>query len=407
VPVTSLDEVPAKCKVQFWPKGMYGAAVQPLTVPTRKITMLIMTNEVFVHSHRVVAEASSVAELVATACAKLEGAVDPADYFLSLEAGVEVASFDDVPDKAKVSVCLRDATAAAAPAAGPRGISFAEDTDGSGVTAGADLRKSYAAGEYGGVLSPSEGELAAYAAEATADGADAARDFLLMVTVNDTVLNAKKLKITAVDIDELFDKVAEGLGLNEPVFVCPVASSVHDAEPYGSLAEISDKAKVSVWPVRCFEEAEEDEAPPAPAGRGISFAEDPAPAPTGISFAQDTDGSGVTAGADLRKSYVPKHKRSSWAASRLCALVCCSDNNRLRIVCLVPCMCCVARKRVYFSTHPPLALFPAWLQLTSGNTIVRPQVRCGRVWWPAPAGRFGGGGCRSTSAAWHQLRRRY
>jgi hypothetical protein len=32
VPVTSLDEVPAKCKVQFWPKGMYGAAVQPLAV---------------------------------------------------------------------------------------------------------------------------------------------------------------------------------------------------------------------------------------------------------------------------------------------------------------------------------------------------------------------------------------
>ena len=242
VPVTSLDEVPAKCKVQFWPKGMYGAAA--VAPAARKITMLIMTNEVFVHSHRVVAEASSVAELVATACAKLEGAANPADYYLRLEAGAEVVSFDDVPDKAKVSICLRDAPEAAE------------------------------------------------AAEA--------REFLLMVTVNDVVLNAKKLKISASDIDELYDKVAEGLDLDEPVFVCPVASSVHDAEPYGSLAEISDKAKVSVWPVRCFEEAEEDEA--APASRGISFAEDP-PATTGVSFAEGTDGSGVTEGVDVRKSY--------------------------------------------------------------------------------------------------------
>ena len=39
----------------------------------------------------------------------------------------------------------------------PRGISFADDTDGSGTTAGSSsLRKSYGAGEYGGLLPPED-----------------------------------------------------------------------------------------------------------------------------------------------------------------------------------------------------------------------------------------------------------
>jgi hypothetical protein len=78
------------------------------------------------------------------------------------------------------------------------------------------------------------------------------RKFLLMVTENDAVQHSKKLQIVASGIDELFDKVAEGLGIDEPVFVCPVASSVDEAIPFESLDDVADKVKVSVWPARCF-----------------------------------------------------------------------------------------------------------------------------------------------------------
>ena len=137
------------------------------------------------------------------------------------------------------------------------GIRFAEDTDGSGTTAGSSLRKSYAAGEYGGLLPAEDVESAASTVEA--------RRLLLMVTANDVIPNAKKLNIEASDIDELYDKVAEGLGMSEPVFVCPVAGSVDEAIPFESLDDIGDKAKVSVWPARSFgmefgEQEEEEQA---------------------------------------------------------------------------------------------------------------------------------------------------
>eukprot|EP01047_Picozoa_sp_COSAG01_P126017 COSAG01_NODE_55119_length_327_cov_0.899123_1_plen_71_part_01 len=50
VPLSSLEEVPLKAKVQFWPKGLYSTAVaagEDAEPAPRKIVMLIEANELF------------------------------------------------------------------------------------------------------------------------------------------------------------------------------------------------------------------------------------------------------------------------------------------------------------------------------------------------------------------------
>ena len=290
VPVTSLEEVPRKAKVQFWPKGRYGtnsAGAEP-TAPGRTIVMLVGSNEVFAVAQKVVVEnAGSVADLIAGACEKLGQAVDPIDYVLNV-GGTAVDSLDDVPDKAKVTIALRAQAAQASTAAeeAQGTITFADDVDGS---ARGSLKKSYAAGEYADLLSPED-------LEAESVEPARAREVLLMVTENDAVQHSKKLQIVASGIDELFDKVAEGLGIDEPVFVCPVASSVDEAIPFESLDDVADKVKVSVWPARCFGTEFEDTDADGP--------ESSLEAPRrGISFADGTDGSSAGTLSSLRKSH--------------------------------------------------------------------------------------------------------
>eukprot|EP01043_Picozoa_sp_COSAG02_P000738 COSAG02_NODE_14_length_56855_cov_512.793661_19_plen_1225_part_00 len=293
VPLSSLEEVPLKAKVQFWPKGLYSTAVaagEDAEPAPRKIVMLIEANELFEVAQKVVVDdARSVADLIASACEKLEQAADPNSYVLSV-GGTVVVSLADVPDKAKVAIALRDATEPQAPPntseeATASSISFADDVDGSATTAVGSLKKSYTAGEYRGLLAPED--LVAVDAETAG-----ARELLLLVTENDAIPHSKKLQIVASDVDELFDKVAEGLGMDEPVFVCPVASSIDEAIPFESLDGVGDKVKVSVWPARCF---------------GMEFADagpvDEAPR-RGISFADDTGGTTTSIGSALRKSYV-------------------------------------------------------------------------------------------------------
>ena len=79
------------------------------------------------------------------------------------------------------------------------------------------------------------------------------RALLLLVSPNDVVAEFKKLKLEARTLKELAGQLAERLGISEPVLVCP-AGSIEDAVPYGSLDEIGAKAKVSVWPIRQFDE---------------------------------------------------------------------------------------------------------------------------------------------------------
>ena len=59
----------------------------------------------------VIEGATSVADLVESVCQKLElegsPPVDPAEHILSLVGGEEVASIDDVPAKAKVTIARR------------------------------------------------------------------------------------------------------------------------------------------------------------------------------------------------------------------------------------------------------------------------------------------------------------
>ena len=236
--------------------------------PKNEYMLMVTANEFVAHPKKLRIVASSLDELC-DAVAEQLGLAEPVFVCAPSDdvgEAVPYASHDDLGAKAKVSVwparCF-------------------------GMDDGDDDDEDLAAMMQGFEAEDAETEPTAQEAEeaevgvppVSAEPAAASRDFLLMVTANDAVLNAKKLKITAVDIDELFDKVAEGLGLNEPVFVCPVAASVGEALPYDSLDAIGDKAKVSVWPVRCFEEAEAAEAlpegsPPDDAKAGGEFGYD-------------------------------------------------------------------------------------------------------------------------------------
>ena len=132
VMVTSLDEVPQKAKVQFWPKGLYGGSA--ITAPSpRKIVMLIETNELFEMAQKVVVEnAQSVEDLIASACGKLDQAGPVTDYVLSV-GGVAVGSLDDVPDKTKVTITAREPSGPPPAVAEEETatVTFADDSDGS------------------------------------------------------------------------------------------------------------------------------------------------------------------------------------------------------------------------------------------------------------------------------------
>eukprot|EP01043_Picozoa_sp_COSAG02_P080224 COSAG02_NODE_18963_length_907_cov_2.040842_1_plen_200_part_01 len=200
MPVSSLEEVPLKAKVHFWPKGRCGALVaagEEAEPAPRKIVMLIEANELFDVAHRVVVDnARSVEDLIASACAKLEQRGDPNSYTLSV-SGTMVDSLTDIPDKAKVAIALRAAAAppTTAEEATASSISFAADVDGSATTQGGSQKKSYTAGEYRGLLAP---ENLVAAADVEPAGA---REFSLMVTENDAIPHSKKLQIVASDVD--------------------------------------------------------------------------------------------------------------------------------------------------------------------------------------------------------------
>eukprot|EP01045_Picozoa_sp_COSAG04_P032860 COSAG04_NODE_6582_length_1299_cov_22.675833_2_plen_227_part_01 len=90
-------------------------------------------------------------------------------------------------------------------------------------------------------------------------GVPTPRDFVLMVLPNEHVRANKKLKLQASTVEELGAKVGEAVGLEEAGAVCAPAEDVSAAAPYGSLDEVSGKAKVMVWPASRFADAELDE----------------------------------------------------------------------------------------------------------------------------------------------------
>lgn len=109
-----------------------------------------------------------------------------------------------------------------------------------------------------------------------------ARKFILMVVANDVIKPARLLRVEACSLGELRRKVSEGLDLGtNPVEVCPVAASVEAAVPYATLAEIKDKAKVSVWPCSSF-----GGGAPAPFARPSA----PAPKPAAAAAAPTVGG---------------------------------------------------------------------------------------------------------------------
>ena len=109
----------------------------------------------------------------------------------------------------------------------------------------------------GGAYAPLErSDRLAEPREAATAVAGATREFVLAIVKNDFIVKSRILKVSASSIEELADEIAEALLLGEPVFVCAFAKSFDEAIPYNDLANLRDKAKVSVWPCSRFEDLE-------------------------------------------------------------------------------------------------------------------------------------------------------
>ena len=237
-------------------KGEIADSIEPEPQPSHEFMLMVTANEFVPYPKKVRLAADSLDEIcdrVAEALAFAEPVFvcGPAD---SVDEALPFESFEDFGAKMKISVwparCFGVESEEDVAEGQGEEVPMADDGAGDAVE---PQRQQEQPGEEVGVP-PSAAPEPAAAVEA--------RRLLLMVTANDVIPNAKKLNIEASDIDELYDKVAEGLGMSEPVFVCPVAGSVDEAIPFESLDDIGDKAKVSVWPARSFgmefgEQAEE------------------------------------------------------------------------------------------------------------------------------------------------------
>ena len=89
-----------------------------------------------------------------------------------------------------------------------------------------------------------------------AKGKKRERSFVLLVAANSElpIDEITELRVEAQTLSSLQTRVAEQLGLSEPVLVCPRAELVEEAAPLRALAELGAQDEVSVWPVRCFPE---------------------------------------------------------------------------------------------------------------------------------------------------------
>ena len=289
----TLAELPNKAKVQFWPKVAREesseeefseeeqepettAADEVPAAAARQLLLMVTANDVVTNPKKLQVEAQTLEELAERVAEGLElhEPVFVCEQAESIEDAVPYGSLDEIGDKAKVSVWPtrrfeeeeEEQEEAEQPASG--GEAVEED-------------------EVDEAEEEAVPPLSAEAVAALATAPSVAREVLLMVAANDAVPNTKKLKLEAQTLEQLAEQVAESLEISEPVFVCPVAESIEDAVPYGSLEEIGEKAKVSVWPTRRFDELSGTE--PSEGQPPERIAEE-APEERHVGFAADTDG---------------------------------------------------------------------------------------------------------------------
>ena len=77
------------------------------------------------------------------------------------------------------------------------------------------------------------------------------RDFLLLVLPNEHVASSRKVRIQAASLDELGESLGEIVGVADAV-ICAPSDKASDEAMYTTLDEITDKAKVMVWPATAF-----------------------------------------------------------------------------------------------------------------------------------------------------------
>eukprot|EP01045_Picozoa_sp_COSAG04_P022099 COSAG04_NODE_2452_length_4097_cov_5.809405_2_plen_488_part_00 len=272
-PYGSLDEVSGKAKVMVWPASELAGqeqemdamlataaamsaqeeerAASPEGSPVeRKFVLMIMPNE-HVRTERAYIMLRTTASDLADLADKIVDAVGLSGEFVVCAPTEPPApsgrflSLDDVGTKAKVMAW--PASALGDPAAAAQTAEAAAEAE--------------AALQQAAEAQAAATEEAAWLAEQAAlEQAQAEppppppppRDFVLMVLPNEHVRANKKLKLQASTIEELGALVAEAVGLEEAGVVCPAAADASAAAPYGSLDEVSGKAKVMVWPASGF-----------------------------------------------------------------------------------------------------------------------------------------------------------
>ena len=100
------------------------------------------------------------------------------------------------------------------------------------------------------------------------------RDFVLLVLPNEHVASSREVRVQATSLDELGESLGKTVGVADAV-ICAPSDKASDEAMYTTLDEITDKAKVMVWPATAFfvdppeEEVEGSASAPASETAGL------------------------------------------------------------------------------------------------------------------------------------------
>eukprot|EP01046_Picozoa_sp_COSAG06_P031798 COSAG06_NODE_3127_length_5809_cov_6.626970_3_plen_1100_part_01 len=211
VPVSNFADIPDKAKLVVKSKSLFVSAPTPATTQTREFLLMLLPNKTLPSTKKVKCSAVDMAELL-TQIGKQVGV--SCEIVLSAAVADGAAptpyeSIDDIPSKARCQIWEQSyfETKAAPP--------------------------------------PTQA---------------AAREFTLMFLQNDLLDSTKKLKCSAVDMQDLVSQVSEQFGVPSDVVLSTAVGEGEDPEPFQSLDDIPGKAKLQIWPSNWQEAAAAEQA---------------------------------------------------------------------------------------------------------------------------------------------------
>eukprot|EP01052_Picozoa_sp_SAG31_P013732 SAG31_NODE_834_length_11650_cov_7.572245_2_plen_790_part_00 len=193
-PISSLEELPAKAKVQCCPASVF-AAESGSTVSTFLLPAGPVDGTPWIIGH---------------------DDEDGMQYYYNTETEQSVW---DMPEDVRRFVSDREKSTSSDPIATPMGVEEA-------AIPAATLETAV------GSQSSTEVEM----------------EFVILITKNEAVQSNRKLNVAAANLEQLTARVCDGLDLSGDFFLSKVVARAEDAVAFNSLEEVSMKAKLQVWP---------------------------------------------------------------------------------------------------------------------------------------------------------------